>query len=194
MKTTFTNKLLLSVGVAALALSAGTANAQTENVNASVTVQNTLTITEVDPLDFGTVAAISDAANQAQLLINPLTDAVTVVNNAPAVFAIIDATNATAANITVEDGADGAAININIDNVVDPVFGGNIFTLDDFNTSWNGGAATIRVINTPFSYVFLTAFGAGTNTLDIGAELETATGVTYADGVYAGSFDVTFSY
>ncbi len=194
MKTTFTNKLLLSVGVAALALSAGTANAQTENVTASVTVQNTLTIVEVDPLDFGLVAAIADAANTAVLTINPLTDAVTVANNAPAVFAVIDATNATAARLTVADGADGATININIDNVLDPTFGGNTFILDQFRTSWNGAAALLRVINTPFPYVFVTAVGPNLNTLDIGASLTTDTGITYADGLYAGSFDVTFSY
>ena len=191
MKMTFTNKLLLSVGVAALAMSAGTAQAQTENVTASVTVQNLLTITEVDPLDFGTVAAIADAANTAQLTINPATDAVTVANTAPAVFAVIDAANASAANITVEDAAAGATINIEIDNVVDPVFGGNTFDLDQFRTTWNGGAATLRVIGTPFPYVSLPS---GDNVIDIGATLTTLTGVTYADGLYAGSFDVIFSY
>lgn len=196
MKTTFTKLLLAVVGVAAIAVSAGTANAQTEPVTATVIVQNALTITEVDPLDFGTVAVISDATDTATLTINPLTDALTTATTGPpAVFAVIDGSTATAANITVEDAADGAALQITINNVINPIFGGNAFTLNGWQTSWNGGAASSRTAGLAFSYTFTSAFAAGVNTIDIGANLVTQTAVaTYADGTYSGSFDVVFSY
>ena len=196
MKTTFTNKLLLSAGVAALAMTAGTAQAQTEPVVATVTVQNALTLAEVDPLDFGIVAVTSHNVNTATLTINPLTDALTTATTgAPAVFAVVDGTNATAAQITVADAADGAALQITINNVVNPVFGGSAFTLNGWQTSWNGGAATARTAGTVFSYTFLTAFGPNLNTIDIGANLVTQIAVPlYADGLYSGSFDVVFSY
>lgn len=150
MKTSFKTKVLLAAaGAAALAMASGPAHAQTEPVVASVDVQNTLTITEVDPLNFGVVAAIAHAANTATLAINPVTGVLTPTNNAPAIFAVIDNTNATPAQITVEDGADGASINITIANVTNPIFGGNSFALSAWQTSWNGAAALAAVVATP---------------------------------------------
>ena len=197
MKTTFTNKVLLAaIGVSALALTAGTAMAQTEPVSATVEVLNTLTITEVDPLDFGIVAAVSHNVNTATLAIDALTDVLAPsTTGAPAVFAVIDNATASAAQITVEDGADGASLVIEIDNVTNPILGPSAFTLNGFETAWNGGAVAARVIGTPFNYTFLDAFGGGVNTIDIGAAVVTQVGVaTYADGIYVGSFDAIFSY
>ena len=187
--------------VAALALAtfsmySTSAQAQTENVTASVQVQNTMTITEVDPLNFGQVVAISDGTDTATLAIDATTDALlATTTGAPALFAIIDDATATAAQLTVEDAADTATINIEIDNVVNPTFGGNAFTLNGFETSWNGGATTARTAGTPFTYVYSAAFGGGANTLDIGAALVTQVAVaTYGNGTYTGNFDVIFSY
>lgn len=193
-------KSLAAVAIAytALAFVSGAAHAQTENVTATVVVQNTMTITEVDPLDFGTVVAISDATDVASLAIDATTDALlATTTGAPAVFAVIDNTTASAAEITVEDAADAATINITINNVVNPISGASAFALrtTGWETAWNGGATTARTAGTPFSYVYSAAFGGGTNVLDIGATLDTQTTVaTYADGTYAGSFDVVFSY
>lgn len=196
MKTPFHKaSMLATVAIAALAFAPSMAQAQTEPVTATVVVQNTLTITEVDPLDFGTVAAISDAANTANLAIDAATGVLSATTTgAPATFAVIDSTTASQALLTVEDAADGASINIEINNVVNPLFGGNAFDLTDWETSWNGGAVTARTVATPFAYPFSLIFGTA-NELRIGASVETQTAVaTYADGTYAGSFDVVFSY
>lgn len=185
--------MLAAVVLTALAFSPGSANAQqTENVAATVEVLNALTITEVDPLHFGTVAAISDGTGIATLTIDAATGALaTSTTAAPAVFAVIDSATATRAQITVEDGAVGAVLNFEIDNVVDPLFGGNSFTLDGWETSWNGSAVLPRTAAAPFQYTFVT----GVNTLNIGAAISTKTAVaTYTDGIYAGSFDVVVSY
>jgi hypothetical protein len=172
------------------------AHAQTEPITATVSVQNALTITEVDPLDFGTVAVISDATDVATLSIDANTGALaTTTTGAPAVFAVVDNTTASRAQITVEDGADGATLNFTINNVVNPIFGGNAFLLTGWETSWNGGGTTAQVVNTPFQYVFSSAYNAGVNELNIGAEIRTQTTVAlYTDGTYPGSFDVVASY
>lgn len=188
--------MLSAVVLAALAFTSGVAKAQTENVTATVEVLNALTLTEVDPLDFGIVAAISDAADTARLTIDASTGALAAfTTGAPAVFAVIDNATASRAQITVEDGADGAVLNFTINNVVNPLFGGNAFTLTGWETSWNGGAVTAQAFNVPFTYTFAAAFNAGVNELNIGAEVVTQTAVpVYADGIYAGSFDVVASY
>lgn len=193
MKTPFHKApLLAAVALTALAFAPSMAQAQTEPVTATVTVLNALTLTEVDPLNFGVVAAISDGTAVATLAIDAITGVLTpTTTGTPAVFAVIDNANASRAQITVEDGALGASLNFTINNVVNPIFAGNAFTLTGWETAWNAGAVTARTAGTPFQYVF----AAGVNTLDIGAEIRTQTAVAlYTDGVYAGSFDVVASY
>ena len=201
MKTNLRTSLAaVAIAFTAFTFASGAAQAQTENVTATVTVQNTLTITELTPLDFGTVVAVSDAVDIASLAIDATTSAMAAsTTGAPAVFAVVDNTTASAAEITIEDGANLALINITINNVVDPIAGASTFDLlaTGWETSWNGGATTARTAGTPFSYAFDGNFPAppGVNTLEIGATLNTNPAVaTYADGVYAGSFDVVFSY
>ncbi len=196
MKTKFATKVLFAVVGISAAVFSGAANAQTSNVTVGVTVQNTLTLTVVDNVDFGIVAAISDAVDTATLAIDATTDAlVPTTTGAPAVFAVVDNTTAQGGLITVEDGADGATINITINNVINPVSGANAFTLNGFETSYNGAATAARTAGTPFTATFASAFAAGVNTLDIGAAIVTQTAVAlYPDAVYAGSFDVVFSY
>jgi len=193
MKTPFHKaSMLAAVVFTALAFAPSMAQAQTEPVTATVEVLNAMTITEVDPLDFGIVAAISDAAQTANLAIDAATGTLAATSTgAPAVFAVIDNTTATRAQITVEDAAPGASLVIEINNVVNPIFGGNAFLLTDWETNWDGGAVTARTAATPFNYTYLAPIG----TLNIGASVETQTAVaTYADGIYVGSFDVVFSY
>lgn len=195
MKTPFHKApLLAAVAFTALAFAPSMAQAQTEPVTATVQVQNTLTLLEVDPLDFGTVAAIAHTANTAELSIDAATGALAVLNNAPAVFAVIDNTTASRAQVTVDDAADGASLNFVINNVTNPIFGGRAFTLTNWETSWNGGAVTARTVSTPFSYTFSSIFG-GPNELNIGASIiTTAAPGVYTDGTYLGSFDVVASY
>jgi spore coat protein U-like protein len=193
MRKPFKTAVMLGAALAlALAFSPGQAQAQTEPITATVTVQNALTITEVDPLDFGTVAAISDATDVAVLAIDAITAVLTpTTSGPPATFAVVDSTAASRAQITIEDGALGASLNYTINNVVNPIFGGNAFLLTGWETAYNAGAVTARTAGTPFSYVF----AGPIDTLNIGAEIRTQTTVPlYADGVYAGSFDVVASY
>lgn len=196
MKTQLRTKVLMvALGVSALALSTGTAKAQTEVVTATVTVQNTLTTDVVDNMDFGTIASLAAAANTASMILNPVTDGYTFSSTGGgAVIAMIDNTSVAAANITVEDGADGAAIQITIDNVTNPNYGGSNFVLGTWMTSWNGAAQQPATVSASFARNFSVAFGGGTNTLDVGATLTNVAGQTYTDGVYPGSFEVSFSY
>lgn len=195
MKFTETYRFLPLMAGAAVMLAGGQASAQTVTVDADVEVSNTLTLTIVDDLDFGKIAAVdNDATKVASLALDPVTGlGAPATTGAPAQIAIIDSTNAKNALITVEDGANGATININITNVIDPANAGKTFTLTLFESAYNAGASTARTAATPWAETFSSAFAAGVNTLKIGASIKT-NDVVYADGNYDGGFDVTFSY
>ncbi len=173
-----------------------TANAQTANMTATAVVQNTLTLATPFQLNFGTIAAVADTVETATVTVDTLGGVTVNRTAAPANTAVIDDTAASAGQVTVADGADGSAINITINNVIDPVAGAESFVLDSFTTSWNGGASAAQVIGTPFAETFTSAFGGGTNTLDVGATITTttATAAPYTDNTYAGTYDVVFSY
>lgn len=185
----------LSMVAACAALGMATdAKAQVVPMDVSVQVQNTLTLTEVTQLNYGLIAAFKDTggANVASLVMNPDgTLGIPSTTGAPAAMAVIDNTAATSAEITVEDGALGATINITIGNVVVPIAGGITFALTNWRYSWNGAAAAAAVVATPFPVVY----AADPNSLQVGARLDTvAGGVQYTDNTYNGTFDVTFSY
>lgn len=186
----------LTVATAALAITTGVAQAQTQAVTATVTVLNTLTLAAASDLNWGTIAAVGDTGQTASLIMG--TDGVLAApttTGGNAVIAVVDNAAATAGQITIADGANGAVVNVDIQAVVDPINGANSFTLAGFNTSFNGGADTPQVALTPFTVTYDSAFGGGTNTLDIGASITTVDpSVAYPDGVYAGGFDVVFSY
>ena len=152
-------KLLMATCALTLGLYTGSVQAQTSNMTATATVQNVLTLTTPSQLNFGTIVAIADTANTASVAIDTVGNVVTASTGIPAYTVVVDDSAAAAAQITVADGADGALINITIDNVVGPVNGTTVFDLDDFTTSWNGNAANTQVIGTPFiavSYTHLT--------------------------------------
>lgn len=172
------------------------AKAQTATMDASVVVSNLLTLTEDAQMNFGTIAAFKDTvgANVATIVLDPDGTLGTPTNAIPAVIAVLDPALASEAQITVTDGAPGATINVEIDNVVPPVNAGNAFTLAAFRTSWNATAPTLRVVGTPFPQVYADNAGAG-SVLQIGATLGTVAGATqYTDATYAGTFDVIFAY
>ena len=194
---THSTKLPLFVlGLALTGLMAAPANAQTAPVTATVDVLNSLTLTTVNNLNFGRVAAVGDTGNTAAVVVSSAgVDSVSSTGGA-AVTAMIDNSAVSAAQITVADGADGATLNIDIQNVVDPTDGTDTFTLAGFSTSWNGGAPAAQTAGTPWTETYDSTFGGGTNTLDIGATIATQTAVitAYNDATYNGSFDVVFSY
>lgn len=183
--------------VAALGLTAD-AKAQTQNVTADVTVQNTLNLAQVSGLNFGTIAALRHATNTASVALSTAgvlgTPATT---GAGAAIAVIDNTAADNAEISVEDGAPGAAINVNIPiaGIVQPIFGGNSLALGTWRYAFNALPEAGITPGTPVVVNFDATYAAGVNSFRVGATLSTTTGaVAYADGAYAGSFDVTFSY
>ena len=171
-------------------------NAQTANMTATAEVQNILTLATPSQLNFGTIAAVSDTTETATATVSTLGVVSVAATAFPANTAIVDDSAAAAGQITIADGADSATLNITIDNVVDPVNGTDSFILDNFSTSWNGAIASTQVIGTTFTETFSSAFGGGTNTLDIGATITTttATAAPYTDGTYAGTYDVIISY
>ena len=172
------------------------AKAQTANMTVDVQVTNTMTATPDNQLNFGEIIAIADAAQTASIAVSALTGTLgaPTTTGAPAYIAVIDNANQSEAQITVTDAAPGATINIDIQNVVPPVQGGVSFQLGTWLSSWNGAAAVARTPGTPWTQVYLDNAGAG-SVLDLGATLTTnAAGTAYADGPYAGTFDVDFSY
>lgn len=189
-----------AVGALAVMAAAGLvsqANAQTETVPIAVTVQNTLTLTQVDDMDFGTLVAVGAAGNTASVALSTAGAlGVPTTSGGGAYIAVVDTTNVTAAALTVEDGAAGANINVDIPiaGIVEPTFGGSTLDLGTWRYSWNGGASAAITPGTPVVVVFDAAFAAGVNTIDVGATLSTQAGVTYGDGAYVGSFDIDFSY
>lgn len=193
IKTTKFLSLSCAVAVGAYAT---TASAQTSNMTATATVQNTLTLATPSQLNFGTIVAVSDTVNTATATVDTLGAVSVATTGSPAYTAIVDNTAAAAGQVTIADGANGATLNITINNVVDPVNGTETFVLNGFNTSYNGGAASAQAIATPWTETFDSAFGGGTNTLDIGATITTTTAAAaaYGDGVYAGTYDVVISY
>lgn len=167
------------------------AKAQTATVDVDVSVQNTVTLNVSADMNFGTIVAIGDAAETASIAIG--TDDVLgapATTGAPAYIAVSNSGAASRGQIEVTDGATGATINLVINNLVQPTDGTSAFALGTFQTSWNGGAPSAQVVNTPWTRVL----AAGTNILNIGATLSTVAGQTYANGAYDGGFDVVFSY
>lgn len=195
-KLSLPKNILRAACLLTVATYSATGNAQTANMTATAEVQNTLTLATPAQLNFGTISAVSDTTETASATV--ATDGTVTVakTGAPAYTGIIDDSAAAAGQVTVADGADSVALNITIDNVVDPVNGSDSFALDGFTTSWNGGSATSRTIGTAFSETFSSTFGGGTNTLDIGATITTTTAsaAAYPAGTYSGTYDVIISY
>lgn len=187
--------LLLSACALTFVAFGNDAKAQTANMTATAQVQNTLTLATPLQLNFGSFAAVRDAAQTASVTVTPAGVESVGTTGGTAVTAIVDNTAVSQGQVTVADGADGAAINIVIQNVVDPFNGAESFVLAGFETSWNGALGVSRTATTPFAETFDAAVGPNLNVLDIGATITTTLGGTpYSDGIYNGSYDVVFSY
>ncbi len=190
------HKIIMAACALTLGAYATTANAQTANMTATAVVQNTITLATPNQLNFGTIVAVSDTVNTATVTVDTLGVATTASTGVPAQTAIVDGTSVSQGTVEISAAADGATLNININNKVDPFSGAESFVLDQFFTSYNGGGPAAQVIGTPFTETYDAAFGGGTNTLDIGATITTTTvaAAPYTDATYAGSYDVVISY
>ncbi len=189
-------KVLMAACALTVGAYAATANAQTANMTATAIVQNTITLATPNQLDFGTIVAVADLVQTATVAVDVLGAPTTATSGAPAQTAIVNAAAVSQGTVEVSGAADGATINIVINNVVDPVAGLESFVLAQFFTSYNGGGAIAQAAGVPFAETYLAAFGGGTNTLDIGATITTTTVAAgpYTDATYNGSYDVVFSY
>lgn len=165
------------------------AHAQSEaltNEPTSLTVQNNFSLVQGDPVNFGTYVVIADTAgaNTATLTMNEGTGVVTPVNNAPAMFILVDSSARTRGLYVITSAAPSVTLNVNIANLNNLTCGGctgspPVITLtsvtadDPTPTTDTGGAANFR----------------------LGAVLTTvAGGNQYTDGTYSGDFDLTVSY
>lgn len=182
-------KLLALTTALALPLLSGPSHAQnTVTVPVTATVQNAITLTLVDPLNYGTIIAINDGTQTATANV-ATTDALTfTTTGAPALTAAATGTP-TAGEITIA-GVVGATINLTIQTVVDPTDGTDTLALSAFLTDVNGGGSTARTVGTSFAHTALAL-----DTMLIGATITTpAQPGQIGDGAYAGSFDVLASY
>lgn len=195
MKNLLKKSLLTTASLLVVGASANFAQAQTANVTTTAVVSNQLTLATAQQMNFGSVVAVGATGNTASVTLATDGTITHSTTGGTAVTATVDDTAATNAQITIADGANGATINVVIQNVTNPTDGSDTFTLESFVTSFNGGADNARTPATPFTVVFDSTFGGGTNTLDIGADITTIDpSVAYGDGTYNGGFDVVFSY
>lgn len=180
--------LTLTTALAAVMFSGPLLAANVATVPVNVTVQNAITMTNVDPLEFGTIIAINDATQTASATV-ATNDALTfATTGAPALMSAISGTP-TAGEITTA-GFAGATINMTLNNVVDPTDGTDTLTLSAFTRDVNGGGSTATTAGTPFTYT-----ATALDTILIGATITTPAQATQiADGAYTGSFDLVASY
>ena len=195
MKNTLKKSLLASAAILLSVSVSQNVEAQTVTVGATAVVSNDLTLTVNAPLNFGSFIAIGGTTpGTDDAIISIATDgtltASTIGGNGVNA-AIIDDTAATAAEIEIADGAPGATINVEIDNVTNPTDGTDTLVLDDFITSLDGGGNNPRTLATPFSISY---GNPGPSTMLFGASLTTQVAGALNDGNYVGSFDVTYSY
>lgn len=205
MKESFTmqnllkKSLLSAASIALLTVASHGAFAQTASVTATAEVANSLTLATAQQLNFGSFVAVGDTGQTASVIVDTAGAVTVSTTGGTAITAVVDDSAATAAQITVADGADGATLNLSFENPTLPTNGTDTFDWGDLTTSWNGGGDS--TINTAAGFpqtdteVYDQTFGGGTNTLDIGATITTQDPeVAYTDGVYTGGFDVVFSY
>lgn len=167
-------------------------------VTASATVENTFDVTITNGLSFGTIGAVADTTDVARLTVAPDSSVTEDEGNGwlgsdqAAIVVDAGATAPDAADISV-NGFEATTIYVTYSNIVNPTDGSQSFILtdllDDLTTPGSYDGST-RVIGQG------TTDGSGDLTFHVGGSIETTTtaAVAYADGAYAGSFDVTFSY
>lgn len=200
------NKLQKLAGVSAVALSVAVAASESWSaaytagsgnpftVNASATVNNTITVTETTALDFGNIGALNDAADSATMVM-AATGAVTDDTTGPALLVHSTGTG-TPGTVDVTAAFPSTNLTVDMGNPVNLTCGlcgaGTAdFSLDDVVTD----------LATPGSLAGATAAvgttdGVGALTINYGMTISNIISATnvYNDGVYAGTFDFFFTY
>jgi hypothetical protein len=188
MKLTKTLKYL-TLTAATIALFATTSDAaDTLTVDITADVANSISLTQVDPLDFGTLIAITHNAFSASATIATAGTIGFATGGAPALVAQASGTP-TAAEVTMA-GVTGATINITLNNLVNPTDGTDTLLMSLFVLDINDGGDAAITLGTPVTHT-----ATASDTLEIGATLTTPIqAAQLTDGTFAGTFDVVASY
>lgn len=180
--------LAISIVVAVLGATPAVAQSKVATYSAQVIVQNAFTIAETTPLNLGAIAAVSSntAGTQAAINLNPGTGATTVAQGAGGSTArILAVAPPTRGMIAVTHAPPNTVLTVSnpgasydLTNAAEPTAPPLVFT---------PAYAAVG-----FNY---TTGPTGTLNINVGGTLTTTQSPTaYADGVYAGSYQLQITY
>lgn len=187
------------LGVAAVGSAQAIQIGSPTTVPVNATVENSVTVTVTNPLDFGTVGAIRDTVDTATLTVSPADvgteDPGTGYGGADPAAIVFDPSDPpTAADIDITAAFENTELYITYQTCTNPVFGADNFVLsgliDNLAVPGSYDCAAAAVIGHE------TTDGAGALAFNIGGSITTTTGAAtaYADGAYVGSFEMVVSY
>jgi hypothetical protein len=185
MKKTILKITAVTAIVASMSFAAMHAQAETDDSQITVTVDNTFTLDTPTPLSFGTIVAVTDATDQSNVTISA---AGVIAYNNPGAARVTEFTAGTAGQATIADAAPNTGITISYPTSVTltcsvaPCTG----TTPEFVVDTFVDDTTLGVVTTDT---------AGAATINFGATLETeATATAYEDGLYEGTLTITAVY
>jgi len=195
-------KKALMLASALTVVGAGAAIAETVTGDASVTVQNSLTLTQDAALSFGTLVAVADDinANFATYVVGSDGTTTTPAPSGGLFAQIIEITAGTPASFTVSGAAPQTLLTVTLPAaaiIMNDGAGGAVdakeFTVDSFEKTRtvSGGAGFTDTTN-----------DSGVLSFDVGATLATdktlsntaTAAVPYADANYSGTYSITVTY
>lgn len=193
-------KLVTGAVIAATAIS--TANAAQETVNASVQVNNTITMTVNSALDFGVIAAFANSNTTPDLatLVISADPAVAAVDDQAGTARIIALSPGTPADVSVAGAAANYALNVAVTAASSALSDPAGIAADGFTM---GGFTTYAYLEGNNQTFGTTTDATGALGLNIGATLSTVTpaggaaadaSVAYTDATYTGIFEVDINY
>lgn len=183
------------IAVSALIFSAPLSLAETRTHTANVTVQNAITITPGNRLNFGTVFAKADTSGTsvATLTLPSNGNNSSVTASTPSTANLVEITAGSPATFTVSGVAPNVNLTLNLPTSPITLTGSNTatFTVDSFEATVTTGA-------TPAAYSSgspnLATDATGNATFAVGATLSTTNIATYLDETYSGTFSVEVIY
>jgi len=191
------NKLM--IGVLAFGM-VGTAAAATQEINATVTVSNTITLAKNSDLSFGSISAtFDDTASStvvAKMTVKADGSPSVVTANTPASANIIIIADGAPAEVAVSGAAPGQDLSVSVAEttvtMTDPSgVSAHTFSLQAFNFYYAENSNTFTT----------TTDGTGNLTIGIGADLVTTNpagdsgvGILYDDATYTGKFNLNVEY
>ncbi|MGC9386782.1 MAG: DUF4402 domain-containing protein [Hydrogenovibrio sp.] len=196
------NKAIQLMSVCTLVFASSLVAAETQSVTASVTVQNTFTLSKSADLDFGTIAAFADSSGggDTSTLIMPSDPAVTPsTTTGSGDSAIQILTNGSPATLSVTGAAPNTDLQVTLPTTPIALTAGgtamnfSITALTTYATTYGGTTPNTRPIQTD---------GSGDMTFNIGgtiattANTDTAGSVNepYVDDTYSATFNVVVQY